>query len=58
MLGALGSMNNADLEKESNVYYLSEITTLTSNLINTVLILIDLQIDPPKRLQSSAGALF
>ena len=31
-----------------SVYYLSEITTRTSNLKNTVLLLIDLQSDPPK----------
>ena len=50
-----GSMNNANFEKNSKwqhcarcVYYLSEITTHTSNLKNTVLILIDLQSNPPK----------
>ena len=37
------------------VYYLSEITTRTSNLKNTVLVLIDLQSNPPKRLQSAAN---
>jgi hypothetical protein len=31
------------------IYYLSEITTRTSNLKNTALLLIDLQSNPPKR---------
>ena len=38
-----------------DVYYLSYITTRTSNLKNTVLVLIDLQSNPPKRPQSAAN---
>jgi hypothetical protein len=46
VLGALGCMNNADFGKKSGkwpycatcVYYLSEITTRTSNLKNTVIV--------------------
>jgi hypothetical protein len=37
------------------VYYLSEITTHTSNLKNTILVLIDLQSYPPKHPQSSVN---
>ena len=47
MLGALRCTNKADLKKKSKlqhcarcVYYLSEITTRTSNLKNTILVLI------------------
>ena len=61
VLGALGCVNNADFERKlvnDNImldvfYYLSEITTRTSNLINTVLVLIGLQSNPPKRPQSA-----
>ena len=45
VLGALECMNNADFEKINKrqhcarcIYYLSEITTHTSNLKNTVLL--------------------
>ena len=56
VLGALGCMNNADFEKKiSKNYYLSEITTRTSNLKNTVLVLIDLQSNLPKHPQFSAN---
>ena len=57
VLGALGCINNADFEQEISkcrhcarcVFYIfSEITTRTSNLKNTVLVLIDLQSNPPK----------
>ena len=37
------------------VYYLPEITTRTNNLKNTVLLLIDLQSNPPKRPQFTAN---
>ena len=37
------------------VYYLSEITTRTSNLRNTVLVSIDFQSNAPKRPQSTAN---
>ena len=60
VLGALECMNNAEFEKISKwqqfaryVYYLSYITIRTSNLNNTVLILIYLQRKPPKRPQSA-----
>ena len=51
----------ADFEKRNSkwqhcarcVYYLSEITTLTSNLKNSILVLINLQSNPPKRPQSA-----
>ena len=44
LLGALGCMNNADFEEKNSkrqhclrsVYYLSEITTRTSNLKHTI----------------------
>ena len=45
VLGALGCVNNRC------VYYLSEITTRTSNIKNTVLVLIGLQSIPPKNTQ-------
>ena len=55
-------MNNTDSEKKINkgqhcVYYLSEITTSTSNLKNTVLILIDLRSNLPKHPQYSVVVL-
>ena len=55
VLGALGCINNADFEKNKGeycarcTYYLSEITT------RNVLVLIDLQSNPPKRPQSAAN---
>ena len=39
------------------VYYLSEITTRTSDLKNTLLVLIDLQSNPPKCPQSAANGV-
>ena len=56
-------MNNADFEEKKSrkyarcVHYLSEIMTRrpTSILKNTVLVLIDLQSNPPKRPQSAAN---
>ena len=65
VLGAPGRMNNADLKKNRKlehcarcVYYSSEITTHASNLKNTLLVLIGLQNNPPKRSQSALGTLF
>ena len=63
VLGSLGSMNNMDFEEKKSkwqrfaicFYYFSEITTRTSNLQNAVLVLIDLQRNPPKRPQSAAN---
>ena len=51
VLSALGCMNNTDLGKDCArcVYYLSENTTRTSNLKNTVFVIIDLQNNPLKR---------
>ena len=40
------------------VYYLSEIMVCTSNLINTILVLIDLQSNLPKCSQTAVGTLF
>ena len=64
VLGALGCMNNADLEKKrsklphcaSCVCYLSEIMTCTSDLKNIVLIY--LLGNPPKCPQFPVGTLF
>ena len=57
VLDALGCMNNADFETKIRklqycvryVYCLSEITTRTINLKNTVPVVIDFQRNPPKR---------
>ena len=65
VLGALGCMNNVDFEKISKwqhcarcVYYLSEITTRTSNLKNTALVLIDHQSYLPKLENETMGRIF
>ena len=65
VLAAFGCMNNVCFEKNIKrqhyarcVYYWPEITTCTSNLKNTVLVLIDLQSNPPKRPQSTVDTLF
>ena len=67
MLDFLYYMDNGDFVKTSKlqhcarcVYYLSERTTGTSNLKNTVslLVLIDLESNPSKRPHSAVGTLF
>ena len=66
VLSTLGCMNNADFERKISkwqhcarcVNYLSEVTTHTSNLKNTVLVRIDLQSNLPKRPESAVDTLF
>ena len=66
VLGALGCINNADFEEKSKwqhcarcVYYLSEITTRTSNLkiILYSYVLIDLQSNPSKHPKSAESVV-
>ena len=64
-LGALWCKNNADFRGGSKwqhcaryVYYSSEITTRTRNLKITVLLLIDIESNPPKHAQFAVGTLF
>ena len=65
VLGALGSMNNADLEKKIvidnivlDVFIICQkLRHVQVILKNTVRLLIDFQINPPKRPQSAANDL-
>ena len=66
VLAALGCMNNTNFEnkKLANDYIVLDVfitcqkLRCTSNLKNILLVLIDLQSNPPKRPQSAVGKLF
>ena len=54
----LGEKNHKNIKGQHCarcVYYLSEITTRTNNLKNTLLVLMALQSNPPKRIQSTGA---
>ena len=65
VLGALGCSNNADFKKNSKFQHCANVFIICQKLRhvrvikkNTVLVLIDLQSNPPKRSQFAVGTLF